>query len=119
MAIAKYDFKENVPKSRDDQGIKDESGEDMSLSAILVRALDDVDMRKQNPQTGLPMGVESVGDIRKRIALSDKIEGMSEDTLVLETPEVDLLEKVVTSFFNPKIATLVIRALDDCKVKEH
>ncbi len=119
MAITKYEIQEKIPKSRDEKGIKDEHGEDMFLSAILIRALDEVDMRQQNPQTGLPMGVESAGDIRKRITLSDKIESVGGEALVLETQEVELLEKVVTSFFTPKVSSLVIRALDACKVKEH
>lgn len=117
MAIKQYDFTGTVLKGRNGKGLlQDEEGEEMLLSAVLVRALDEVDLRKQNPQTGAPMGHELPGDMRKRIALADKIES-AEGVLQLESAEADLLDRVVTAFFAPKISTRILRAFDEAKEK--
>ncbi len=116
MAIKKYDFTGIIPKGRNGKGVLDEEGEEMSMSTVLVRALDEVDLRKQNPQTGAPIGHESPGDMRKRIALADKIES-AEGVLQLESTESELLERVIAAFFAPAPSTMVMRALDEAKEK--
>jgi hypothetical protein len=117
MAITRYEFKGNTPQSREGKGIQGEDGEEMTLGALLIKALDEVDLRKPNPQTGIPTGQETSGAIRKRISLADKIAEAGDDTIQLESTEVELLEQVVTTHLTPRAALLVIKALDACKVQ--
>ena len=115
VAIKTIDLS-HKPHLRNGQPVLGERDEEQSLRQLLVKALDEVDLRPVT-EKGLRVGSERVGDILKRITLATKL-SETKDSVILESNEVELIQQAVAAFFGQApVITAVLRALNDAEVE--
>lgn len=102
-----------VPQFRDGKPFEEK------LFKYIIIALDNAVEQLVSPN-GITIKQPTPEDLRKRMNLANKIESVGEgDMVTMSKEEYNLIEKCVSSHFNPMVSMRVLHAMDTIKDSMH